>query len=111
MAARQVFEQLDADAVAAIARLFGVEPVVEPYTPDGSPVYRVEPGGPADGVKIILWPSLHRVDVASVGDHAWVMKSVGHVEVISGVEVVFRPVGFKGFLFVSVNGWINMVVG
>ncbi len=111
MTARQTFDVFDGAAVGAIARLFGVEAAVEPYTPDGSPVYRVEPGGAADGIRIVIWPSLRRVDVTSAGDHAWVMKSVASVEVIQGVEVIFRPVGFEGFLFVSVNGWVNMVVG
>lgn len=111
MAGKERFDALDDAAVAAVARLFGVGASVEPYSPDGAPVYRVEPQGAADGVRIVMWPSLRRVDVTSVGDHAWVMKSVGRVEIIEGVEVVFRPDAFKGFLFVSVNGWINMVVG
>ena len=36
---------------------------------------------------------------------------VGTVDVIEGVEAVFHPAEGKGFLFVSVNGWINMVIG
>jgi hypothetical protein len=111
MVSRTVYPQLTDEAVHAVARLFGVDAAVEPYTPDGTPVYRLTLGGRADGVKLVLWPSLGRVDVSSVGDHAWVMKSVGEVEVIDGVEVVFRPATFPGFLFVSVNGWVNMVVG
>lgn len=111
MVAKQVYSELDETAVTAIGELFGVAPAVEPYTPDGTPVYRIEPGGGADGIRIVVWPSLRRVDVTSVGDHAWVMKRIESVEVIGGVEVIFRPSGFKGFLFVSVNGWVNMVVG
>lgn len=111
MAGRTAFPHLSAEAVEGIARLFGVAAQHEPYTPDGTPVYRLDLGGRADGVKLVLWPSLNRVDVSSVGDHAWVLKDVGEVEVIDGVEVVFRPRTFKGFLFVSVNGWVNMVVG
>lgn len=105
------FEALDDEAVYAIARLFDVEPAVEPYSPDGSPVYRLTLPGAADGVTLVIWPSLGRVDVTSTGNHAWVLKGIGSVEVIEGVEVVFRPAGYEGFLFVSVNGWVNMVMG
>lgn len=105
------FAGLAPEAVDAIAALFGTEAVVEPYTPDGAAVYRLTPGGAADGVTLVLWPSLRRVDVTSTGNHAWVMKNVGSVEVVPGVEVVFRPAGFDGYLFVSVNGWVNMVIG
>lgn len=111
MAGRQNFDQLDEACVAATAALFGVEPAIEPYTPDGSPVYRLQLDGGADGVRLILWPSIARVDVTSVGNHAWVLKGVGRVEIIDGVEVVFHPAVGKGFLFVAVNGFVNMVMG
>lgn len=111
MAGRRAFEVLDAGAVTAIADLFGVEAAVEPYSPDGTPVYRITPAGAADGVAMVLWPSLRRVDVTSTGNHAWVLKNVGAVEIIEGVEAVFHPAEGTGFLFVSVNGWINMVMG
>lgn len=110
--ARRVFPALDDEAIHAIGVLFGSSPEVEPYTPDGEPVYRIEPsGGAADGIRIIAWPSLQRVDVTRTREHAWVLKEVTTVEIIDGVEVVFRPSSFAGFLFVSVNGWVNMVVG
>ncbi len=111
MAGRRTFATLDDAAVAAVAGLFGVEAVAEPYSPDGTAVYRVTPGGAADGVAMVLWPSLRRVDVVSTGNHAWVLKNVGTIDVIDGVEAVFHPAEGKGFLFVSVNGWINMVIG
>ena len=111
MAGRRSFDALDANAVAAIAALFAVEAAVEPYSPDDTPVFRITPAGAADGVTLVLWPSLRRVDVTSTGNHAWVLKNVGAVEVIEGVEAVFHPAGGTGFLFVSVNGWINMVMG
>jgi hypothetical protein len=109
--ARARFESLDDTAIAAIVRLFGAEARLEPYSPDGSPVYRIEPRGAADGISIVLWPSLRRVDVSSTGHHGWVLKDIGWIEVIPGVEVVFHPGQGRGFLFVSVNGWINMVMG
>lgn len=109
--ARRVYPALDEESVTAVAALFGVTPEVEPYTPDGGAVYRIEPAGAADGIRIVAWPSLRRVDVTRTREHAWVMKDVATVEIIDGVEAVFRPGSFEGFLFVSVNGWINMVVG
>lgn len=111
MSARRTFESLDRDCVDAIAALFAVTPAVEPYTPDGTDVYRLTLGGAADGVRLILWPQLRRVDVSSVGNHAWVLKDVGAVELIEGVEVIFHPAQGEGYLFVAVNGFINMVMG
>lgn len=108
---RTVFAALDQECVDAVARLFGVEAEVEPYTPDGRDVYRLTLTGAADGVRLILWPQLSRVDVSSVGNHAWVLKNVGRVEIIDGVEVVFHPAEHRGYLFVAVNGFINMVMG
>lgn len=110
MPAPVTFPELNHDAVEAIARLFGVDATVEPYSPDGTAVYRVTLVGKADGVRLILWPSLRRVDVNSARDHAWVLKDVGEVQVVPGVEVIFRPRTVTGFLFVAVNGWVNMVI-
>lgn len=106
-----MFHALDEDCLDAIAALFCVAPVVEPYSPDGTPVYRLEPRGAADGLRLILWPSLRRVDVSSVGSHSWVLKNIGTTEIVTGVEVVFRPAEGRGFLFVAVNGFVNMVMG
>lgn len=111
VAGRTRFEALDAKAVQAIAGLFETRATVEPYTPDGASVYRVDLHGRGDGVRLLLWPSLRRVDVSSAGDHSWVLKNAGEVEVIEGVEVVFRPAEGEGYLFVSVNGFVNMVMG
>lgn len=111
MAAIRTFEQLDARTVEALGELFAVAPMVEPYSPDGSEVYRLDLTGAADGVRLIVWPQLRRVDVASTGNHAWVLKNVGQVDLIEGVEAVFRPAEGTGFLFVAVNGFVNMVMG
>ena len=107
----RIFPSLDDDAIDAIGQLFGRGATVEPYTPDGTPVYRLEPGGAADGLKLILWPSLNRVDVSSAGSHSWVLKNIGEVEILPGIEVIFRPAQGRGFLFVALNGWVNMVMG
>ncbi|HXU22618.1 MAG TPA: hypothetical protein VN697_01190 [Tepidiformaceae bacterium] len=111
MTRTQTFPALDRAAVHAIGALFETEPRIEPYTPDGEPVYRLALAGAGDGVQVVLWPSLARVDVSSTNSHAWVLKNVGAVDVIDGVEVVFRPSEGKGFLFVAVNGFVNMVMG
>ena len=111
MAGRRQFEALTDEAVTAIAALFGIQPTAEPYSPDGETVWRLTLEGAADGVTLILWPSLARIDVSSTGNHAWVLKAIERIEIIDGVEVVFHPVGVRGFLFVSVNGWVNMVIG
>lgn len=107
----QRFDGLTPQAVNAVAGLFGATAIVEPYSPDGTSVYRLELPAAADGVNLVLWPSLSRVDVTSVGNHGWVMKNVGSVEVVPGVEAIFRPAEGKGYLFVSINGWVNMVTG
>lgn len=111
MATVRTFERLDTEAVQALGEMFNTVPTVEPYTPDGTAVYRLELTGAADGVRLILWPQLSRVDVTSTGNHAWVLRNVGRVELIEGVEAVFRPAEGRGFLFVAVNGWVNMVMG
>ncbi len=105
------FEELTVEAVRAVGQLFSATPTVEPYSPDGSEVYRLQLAGPADGVEILLWPSLSRVDVKSTGNHGWVLRGVGVVEVIEGTEVIFRPGSGTGFLFISINGRVNMVIG
>ena len=105
------FTELNGEAVESIASLFGVNASVEPYTPDGTAVYRLELGEAADGIVIILWPSLSRVDVKRTGEHSWVLKNINSVEIVDGIEVLFRPTGVSGHLFVSVNGFVNMVIG
>lgn len=105
------YPTLDDEAVHAIARLFSCAPTLEPYSPDGGNVYRLAPGGAADGVVMLLWPSLSRVDVSSIGEHSWVLKNVGEVDVIEGTQAIFRPNSGRGYLFVAVNGRVNMVMG
>lgn len=109
--ADQTFPELNDAAVSAIASLFATKAELEPYSPDGAAVYRLEPGGAADGIVMVLWPSLNRVDVRRGRELSWILKRVQSVEIVDGVEVVFRPAGTSGHLFVSVNGFVNMVVG
>jgi hypothetical protein len=111
MGQTQTFPGLNIAAVHAIGLLFDTRPEIEPYTPDGRPVYRLALTGAGDGIQVLLWPSLARVDVSSNDAHGWVLKNVGAVDVIDGVQVVFRPSEGTGFLFVAVNGFVNMVMG
>jgi hypothetical protein len=111
VSATTTFPALNDDAVRAISGLFGVEAEVEPYSPDGTAVYRLTLTGAADGLTLTLWPSLNRVDVNRTGEHGWVLKNVGEVGVVDGVQAVFHPSEGTGYLFVSVHGFVNMVMG
>ncbi len=109
--ADQTFPGLNESAVEAIALLFAVEAKLEPYSPDGAAVYRLDLEGAADGIVMILWPSLRRIDVRRSGEHSWVLKNISSVEIVDGIEASFRPTGVPGHLFVSVNGFVQMAIG
>jgi hypothetical protein len=96
--------------VAEIAALLCVPASVEPYRVRGAAVYRLALVNPSLGVEVavILWPSLHRVDVR-IGDCSMVYKEVSEVELIPGVEVIFRRHDAEGYLFVSVGGRASLV--
>jgi len=102
---------LNDEAVGAVASLFVVEAKLEPYSPDGTAVYRLDLKGAAAGIVIILWPSLGRVDVRRSVEYSWVLKNVSAVEIVAGVEATFQPANVSGHLFVSVNGFVQMVIG
>ena len=120
---RQRFDGVCREAVEAIAQLLDVEAVLEPYEPGpGEAVYAIRHRSETGTLRLVLWPSLARVDV-SCGPHAWVAKSVRETEVIAGLEVIFhfgRPEGGAedeaegppdGTLFVGVGGDVMMVSG
>jgi hypothetical protein len=98
------------DAVVEIAALLGVPACVEPYRARDAAVYRIVLPNPSLGVEVvvILWPSLGRVDVR-LGDCSMVYKGVTEVELIPGVEVIFRRPGDEGYLFISVGGRASLV--
>jgi len=98
-------------AVPQIAALLGVPATVEPYAVRGAPVYRLAVPNPTLrlAVALLLWPSLARVD-ARIGDCSVVYRAVATVELLSGVEVIFRRAAGEGYLFVSVGGRASVVV-
>ncbi|MGE0539371.1 MAG: hypothetical protein AB7R89_04260 [Dehalococcoidia bacterium] len=100
----------DEAAIAEIAALLGVAACVEPYRVRDAAVYRLVLPNASLGIEVgvIVWPSLSRVDV-HLGDCSMVYKGVTEVELIPGVEVIFRRTGAAGYLFVSVGGRVSLV--
>lgn len=113
--ARESFAGVSREAIDAIATLFGVEAVLEPYEPaQDEAVYAIRHRSETGTLRLVLWPSLARVDV-TCGPHAWVAKAVRETEVIAGLEVIFRfglgddqP---EGTMFVGMGGDVMMVSG
>ena len=95
-------------AVEAVAELCGVEAVRQEFSlPDDDwgvweVVHRTESGN----VRVLLWPSIARIDVA-VGPHLWVVRGVREVEVIEGLEWITR-FGADGVLTAALNGQIAL---
>lgn len=119
--ARESFSGVSREAIESIARLFQTPATQEPYEPaPGEAVYAVRYRSETGTLRLVLWPSLARVDV-TCGPHAWVAKSVRETEVIAGLEVIFRfggPAGDAddadqpaGTMFVGVGGDVLMVAG
>ncbi len=105
---RKIFPALSEEVAQAVAALFEVEMRVEPYEPaEGEPVYAIDHRGPIGNVRLLLWPSLARVDV-HCGPHSWIAKQVVECEVIDGLEVIFRTAS-GGMLFAAVTGDVLMV--
>lgn len=100
-----------AASVPAIAALLGVVARPEPYQTGGGAVYRLLLANAVLGreVVLVLWPSLARVDVR-IGDCSIVYRGVATVELLPGVEVIFRRAQENGYCFVSVGGRASVVV-
>ena len=117
---RRTFAGVTREAASAIATLFGVEATREPYEPAaGEAVYAIRHRSETGTLRLVLWPSLARVDVRC-GPHVWVAKAVVETEVIAGLEVIFRfgegrsgqgEAEPEGTLFVGVGGDVMMVSG
>ena len=112
---RRTFAGVTREAASAIATLFGVEATREPYEPAaGEAVYAIRHRSETGTLRLVLWPSLARVDVRC-GPHVWVAKGVVETEVIAGLEVIFRfgqgEAAPDGTLFVGVGGDVMMVSG
>ncbi len=107
---RKCFKGVSEEGAQAIAALLGVELTTEPYQPgEGEPVYALGQRGPIGNLRLVLWPSLSRVD-AHVGPHSWIAKSVVETEVIDGLEAIFRMES-GGILFVALTGDVMLVSG
>src|SRR5215210_7261545 len=98
----------DEASLAAIAAELGIELREEPYRVRGATVWAGSATEPGVALRVVLWPSLGRVDVYA-GPAVLVLKEVESVDVYPGVEVTFRRRG-GGYLFVTRAGRANMVV-
>lgn len=104
------FAGVSREAVAAVGALFGVELSVEPYEPaTGEPVFALDYRAVSGTIRLVLWPSLRRVDVRC-GPHTWVAKAVRETEVIEGLEVIFHT-NAGATLFVALTGDVLLVTG
>ncbi|HJN91097.1 MAG TPA: hypothetical protein QGF05_00045 [Dehalococcoidia bacterium] len=107
---RERFDGVSADAAQAVAALFGVEVLTEPYAPaDGESVFAIEHRGEPGNLRLVLWPPLARVD-AHCGPHTWVAKGIIETEVIDGLEAIFRTAD-GATLFAALAGDVLMVTG
>ncbi len=112
----------DPGAIEAIARLLGATlkeaPFAVPPLPAGlegqpptdrqEPVYQLMLPAEEPGQKLLIWPSLARVDVR-LGNSYWVLRNISSVEMYPGIEVLFRREEPSAFLFVSVRGRVALV--
>ena len=91
MKPRQAFAGITRDAISAIADLFGTEPQRQPFElpDDREGVWQVLHRSESGNIRMLLWPSIDRIDVA-VGPHMWVVKGVREVEVIESLELIAR---------------------
>lgn len=101
----------DAGCLEEIASELRVPLCEEPYQVRGAKVYRLQVRSAELGieVKIVLWPSLARVDVYA-GSVSIVFKDVSDVEILPGIEVLFHRAG-GGHLFVTAAGGVATVSG
>jgi hypothetical protein len=104
------------DVIPAIANELGTDFSPAPFSVDGNTVWecriptRWYPGAQ---LHILLWPSLARVDARVMPPSgrqtpiAITAKSVHHVEIYAGVEVMFRRYG-GSVLFITRHGHAAM---
>ncbi len=94
----------DERAVEHVARAFGVESNLAPFRLPSGAVYQVtvegESGRPS--VLLTLWPVIGRVDAIGTGATV-VWTRVRGVEIVAGVEVLFRRESGE-YLIVSRQG-------
>lgn len=92
--------------IDVIAEAINAEPVLAPFQLPGATVYQftVAGAGGKPSAMVTLWPSLRRVDAIGSGA-AVVFTRVDSVQLVSGVEVLFRRESGE-FLVVAKGGRI-----
>jgi hypothetical protein len=95
----------DQSAIAAICETLQTEPHPAAYAFQGIPVLQAVVAGHdgRESVTIVFWPDLHRVDASSL-QATVVMTGVAVVDLVEGVEVLFR--GQSHYLVVALGGKI-----
>jgi hypothetical protein len=94
----------DQRAVAEIAALLGATPSLAPFQLPGGEVHQltVQRDEAPPTVLLTLWPTIRRVDAISQSATV-VFTNVTAVELVEGVEVLFRR-GAGEYLIVTVGG-------
>jgi hypothetical protein len=107
----QSYPSLNEEVVARIAALLDCDARRAAYSAGGSPVYELRLSAQALGTELllVLWPGLARADVRAA-DWSLVFKQIDEVQLFPGVEVMFRRVEPRGYLFVSVSGSASMCI-
>lgn len=80
-----------ADMIDIIAAAIGAEPILAPFQLPGATVYQFSVPGASGrpSAMVTLWPSLRRVDAVG-GGAAVVFTRIATVQLVDGVEVLFR---------------------
>ena len=94
----------DQRAVGEIAALLGATPTLAPFQLPGGEVHQltVQRETAPPSVMLTLWPTIRRVDAISQSSTV-VFTNVAGVELVEGVEVLFRR-GSGEYLIVTVGG-------
>ncbi len=103
------FSGVTLDGVQAVASLFGVPAERQAYAPpdDSDGVWAVHHRGEPGNLRVLLWPSLNRIDV-TCGPHMWIARGVDELEILEDVELIAR-FGDGGVLTAAVSGQVMMV--
>ena len=106
MKPRESFGGVTADAISAIAALFGCKAEQQEFAlpNDEQGVWQVHYRAETGNIRVLLWPAIDRIDV-TVGPHMWVVKGVSQVEVIQDLEFIAR-FAHDGLLTVARNGQV-----
>ncbi len=104
------YHEYDHSCLDPLAALYGASPAPTPFQVRGAPCWDWVLTGTESGlpVRLRLWLPLRRVD-AMQGTSTWVLKDVDRVEIIPGVEAIFRRLEPAAFLFVTVRGRCSLV--